>query len=67
VPKHGRKIVERNQLKRRLREIGRRRVLPTLAARGSALDVLFRARRGAYELDFDALAGEVSEAVEGMG
>jgi ribonuclease P protein component len=67
VPKHGRKIVERNLLKRRLREIGRRRVLPGLAARGLALDVLLRVRRGAYELDFDALAAQVSEAVEGMG
>jgi ribonuclease P protein component len=66
VPKHGRKIVERNLLKRRLREIGRRRVLPALAAGGTALDVLIRARRGAYELEFDGLALEVTEAVEGM-
>jgi len=66
VPKHGRKIVERNLLKRRLREIGRRRVLPTLAARGAALDVLFRTRRAAYELGFEALALEVNELVEGM-
>jgi ribonuclease P protein component len=66
VPKHGRKIVERNLLKRRLREIGRRLVLPALSAHGAALDVLLRARRGAYELGFDALAREVTEAVEGM-
>ncbi len=66
MPKHGRNIVERNLLKRRLREVGRRRVLPALAAGGTRLDVLVRARRGAYELGFDALAREVSEAVEGM-
>ncbi len=66
MPKHGRKIVERNLLKRRLREIFRRRVLPALAVRGTTVDLLVRARRGAYELDFEALAREVDEAVEGM-
>jgi ribonuclease P protein component len=66
VPKHGRKIVERNLLKRRLREIGRRRVLPALAARGAAFDVLVRARHGAYTSGFDTLVQEMSEAVEGM-
>src|SRR5690606_23389033 len=34
VPRHGRRIVDRNLLKRRLREIGRRNVLPWLDARG---------------------------------
>ncbi len=65
MPKHGRNIVERNQLKRRLREIGRRGVLPLLAARGVATDVLIRARRGAYAAGFEVLAREVIEAVEG--
>ncbi len=64
VPKHGRTIVERNLLKRRLREIGRRRVLPSLAVRGLSLDVLVRARAGAYRGDFAALAQELGEAVE---
>jgi ribonuclease P protein component len=66
VPKHGRRIVERNLLRRRLREIGRRRVLPGLAARGTAADVLIRARRGAYDIGFGALEEEVTEAVEGL-
>jgi len=66
VPKHGRKIVERNLLKRRLREIGRRRALPTLAANGMAMDVLIRARREAYAAGFEELVQEVTEAVEGM-
>ncbi len=64
VPKHRHRIVERNKLKRRLREIGRRRVLPRLAAKGFVLDVLVRARPRAYEADFDVLAQEVMEAVE---
>jgi len=66
VPKHGRNIVERNRLKRRLREIGRRRVLPVLAAGGTATDVLIRARRSAYGAGFEMLAQEITEAVEGV-
>lgn len=66
VPKHGRKIVARNRVKRRLREIGRRRVLPWLAGRELARDVLVRARWKAYEASFDELAREVEEAVEAL-
>ena len=64
VPKHGRRIVDRNRLKRRLREIGRRRVLPLLADRGAAVDVLVRVRREAYRATFDELLRDVGEAVE---
>lgn len=65
VPKHGRRIVDRNLLKRRLREIGRREILPSLEGRGHT-DVLVRARTGAYELEFDALSRELKSAVEGL-
>ncbi len=44
VPKHGRSIVNRNRVRRRLREIGRREILPALRNRGIAVDVLLRAR-----------------------
>lgn len=64
VPKHGRRIVDRNVLKRRLREIGRRRVLPQLVERGAAVDILIRARVKAYDTDFEELASEVLGAVE---
>ena len=64
VPKHGREIVDRNLVKRRLREIGRRRILPALENRGIARDVLVRARWNAYEASFETLAREVEEAVE---
>lgn len=66
VPKHGRKIVARNRVKRRLREIGRRRILPGLAERGTARDVLVRARWKAYEASFEELAREVEDAVEAL-
>jgi len=66
VPKHGRRIVDRNRLKRRLREIGRRSVLPRLAGAGQAADILIRARRNAYEADFATLEREIHEAVEAL-
>jgi ribonuclease P protein component len=66
VPKHGRRIVDRNLLKRRLREIGRRRVLPWLDDRGAKTDLLIRARASAYAAGFDALSREVTEAVEAL-
>ena len=58
VPKRGRTGVARNQLKRRLREIVRTRLLPTLPA----LDVVIRARDEAYTAPFDALARELERA-----
>lgn len=64
VPKHGHRIVDRNLVKRRLREIGRRMVLPGLDGVGVHADVILRARRAAYEADFAVLEKEVKEAVE---
>lgn len=66
VPKHGYRIVDRNLVKRRLREIGRRSVLPRLDAGGVLADVLIRARRPAYGADFAKLEKEVIEAVEDL-
>jgi ribonuclease P protein component len=66
VPKHGRRIVDRNLLRRRLREIGRREVLPALDACGRPTDVLIRARGKAYGAEFETLAREVKRAVEGV-
>lgn len=66
VPKHGHGIVERNRLKRRLRELGRRRVLPGLRARAEAADVLIRARGAAYGASFEELTREVVAAVEAL-
>lgn len=59
VPKYGRLIVERNRLRRRLRELARVRLLPALRDR----DVLIRALPHAYSASFDVLAREVDGVV----
>ncbi len=64
VPRHGRTIVERNRLKRRLREGVRLELLPRCWERGVALDILIRARAQAYEADFASLAGELRRLAE---
>jgi ribonuclease P protein component len=64
VPKHRRSIVERNRLKRRIREVGRTEVLPRLVKAGIELDVLIRARREAYEAGFGVLKEELAEMTE---
>ena len=66
VPKHRHTIVERNRLRRRLREIGRTRVLPTLRARGLELDVMVRARREAYDAAFPELRSEIEDVVAAL-
>lgn len=55
VPKYGHSSVERNKLKRRLRELARRQLL----TRASSCDVLVRARREAYQATFERLQGDV--------
>ena len=56
VPRYQHTAVRRNLLRRRLREIGRRQVLPVL---GEALDVAVRARAGAYAASFETLRKEL--------
>ncbi len=64
VPKHRHNAVERNRLKRRLREVLRLEVLPRLADRDAIMDVLVRARREAYNATFEQLHDELTEFVE---
>lgn len=64
VPKHRHDLVDRNRLRRRLREIGRREILPRLWAAGAPVDVLVRARPPAYEATFDELRDEIVTATE---
>jgi len=64
VPKHGQRIVDRNRLRRRLREIGRRELLPRLRDRGVAADVLLRVHRKAYGASFVELEREVVSTME---
>lgn len=63
VPKHRHRIVQRNLLKRRLREIGRLVVLPRLSDAGCAVDLLVRARAEAYDAPFDQLRAELERVV----
>jgi len=62
VPKHRRSIVERNRLKRRLREIVRCEILPLVPA--LAGDVVVRAGPRAYEATFEMLRTELSAGVQ---
>jgi len=64
VPKHGHRIVDRNRLRRRLREIGRRELLPRLRERDVAVDLLVRVHRTAYTAEFVALSGELIRFVD---
>jgi ribonuclease P protein component len=64
VPKHRHDNVERNKLKRRLKEIARTRVLPRLWDAGCSLDILVRARAEAYGATFGALRDEIDSVTE---
>ena len=55
VPRYTNTAVRRNRLRRRLREIGRRQVLPVL---GLPTDVAVRARPAAYGARFETLRTE---------
>lgn len=60
MPKYRHTGVERNRVKRRLRELSRTRLLPALA--GHPADVTLRALPAAYAAPFDALARDVERA-----
>lgn len=59
VPKYGHSAVERNRLKRRLREIVRTQLLGTLAP----VDAVVKAQRNAYAASFESLAGELKDSI----
>jgi ribonuclease P protein component len=58
VPRFKHSAVDRNRLKRRLRELARLRLLPALAGREPA-DVVIRIAPPAYAAPFAALAADV--------
>jgi ribonuclease P protein component len=64
VPKHGHKIVERNRVRRWLREGARLELLPRCRDEGVELDVLIRARPNAYEAEYGQLKEEIRELAE---
>lgn len=67
MPKYRHGSVERNLVKRRLRELARLRLLPVLAgvvaSDGVAVDAVIRATPAAYDASFDRLAAEVARVV----
>jgi RNase P protein component len=58
VPRHQHSAVDRNKLKRRLRELARVELLPALRSRESS-DIAIRARREAYTAHLDALRRDI--------
>jgi ribonuclease P protein component len=64
VPKHRHRIVERNLVRRRLRELGRTVLLPALRNLAAPIDVMLRARPEAYQAEFAQLKAEVTELAE---
>lgn len=63
IPKYKHSGVERNRLKRRLREIVRLEVLPVLHAAGDARDLVLRVFPSAYSRDMATLRDEVLQAM----
>jgi ribonuclease P protein component len=64
VPRHGHSVVERNLLRRRLREIGRKEILPSLRECGGNFDVLVRTRPQAYDAPFAELKSDLIRLTE---
>jgi len=64
VPKYQRGVVERNRMKRRLRDLSRREVLPRLRASSVPANLLIRARREAYETSYRQLRQELLKVTE---
>jgi ribonuclease P protein component len=59
VPRYKHRVVDRNVVKRRIREAIRREILPRLVERNLMVDVLVRARREAYGASFVTLRDEL--------
>lgn len=60
VPRYGHTAVSRNLVKRRLRDLARRELLPTL----STCDVVIRAAPGAYAASFAVLQTALQAALQ---
>ena len=60
VPKHRHRVVERNKVKRRLRELVRTTLLPDLGR----IDLLIRAKPEAYSSTFNELMADMARIGE---
>jgi len=61
VAKHGHSSVERNRVKRRLRELTRRELLGGLRRLRPCADIVIRAKREAYNAPMAKLQSELSD------
>jgi ribonuclease P protein component len=64
VPKYRHTVVERNLVRRRIREILRTEVMPRLQGNGNNRDVLVRARREAYGASYAEFRDELLKWTE---
>lgn len=65
MPRHKQTAVARNRVKRRLRELSRRDLLPALSE--TAIDVVMRAMPSAYAATFEELGRDVARAAQRLG
>ena len=62
MPRFKHSAVDRNRLKRRLRELARTRLIPTLGA--ASVDLVIRVLPPAYDASFDALERQLRGTVD---
>ena len=67
MPRYGRSIVERNRLKRRLREFLRTRWLPAARQADPSPQIVVRVKPHAYELEADALRDALMHCLDEAG
>lgn len=65
MPRYSHTAVARNLVKRRLRELARTELLPSMASL-AALDVVVRAAPSAYGADYEMLRTAMRKAIERM-
>jgi ribonuclease P protein component len=63
VGKHGHSIVDRNRLRRQLRELARLNLLPVCAG----IDIVLHALADAYDAKFSVLTAEIQILAEKLG
>lgn len=64
VPRYGRTIVQRNRVRRRLREIARRDWLPLAFGSGVGLDLILKAKPSAYDRSLGTLRAAIAGRLE---
>jgi ribonuclease P protein component len=66
VPRFGHSAVQRNRVRRRLREIARIDWLPVALEKGLLLDLVLKARTAAYDTSFNELRSSLRSTFESL-